>query len=161
MMECVCMRGSECVCSVYVCSFPSQQWPAVIWLWQSEGDITVCSRSPHNKQSVCVCVWGICTLPCPLPQCLLCYTSFLLLISYILLYSTLLSMSRESWQLGLRQHYIFCSMEMCTHSLTQSQFLLQYTLFSPLPSHSGQMGMKAHRHSTRNINRDHIRLTSR
>lgn len=50
-------RGNVCVCVFISLTAGSVQRscpPAVIWLWQSEGDMIVCSRSPHSKVWVCV-----------------------------------------------------------------------------------------------------------
>lgn len=70
-------------------------------------------------------------------------------------YSTsLLPMSPESWQLGLMQHCIFSSMEMCTHILvysfreyahtqTHTPLLLPSTV-CPVPSHFSQMDKETH-----------------
>lgn len=97
--------------------------PAVIWLWQSNGDIIVCSSvwclyPPMSSDGSSTPLSSSLFLSSP-PFC-------------ILFFSPLLSMSGESWQFSLMQHYILSSMEMCTHWYTAtnsaySLLLLPYT----------------------------------
>lgn len=116
-------RGNVCVCVFISLTAGYVQRscpPAVIWLWQCARDMSVCSRSPH----LCVCM-----LLCPLHQSLLFSSLFLSSAPLCILFppNSLLSMSRESWQISLTQHYVFSTMEMRTDLLTVTKSTYAHT----------------------------------
>lgn len=152
VVECVCIKVRSCVCSCF--HFPRSGGslqrpcpPPVIWLWQSRGDIIVCSRSPHAKQSVHV--FAVCTLHRTPPLSSQCHQKADSWVWCSIVFSAL-------WKCA--HTYLFTvseSMHTLRHTLKHT---LRHTLrscchpqFAPVPSHFSQMDKETHTHIQKEI----------
>lgn len=133
VVECVCIKVRSCVCLCFHFSRSGGSLqrpcpPPVIWLWQSRGDIIVCSRSSHAKQSVHV--FAVCSLHRTPPLSSQCHQK------------------ADTW---VWCSIIFSALWKCAHTylftVSESMHTLRHTLRHTLDTHSDTHSAPAAIHS--------------